>query len=156
MFRRAKFRLLFFPSSSRIQLIELGKRARVEKTWNKRLCRRGGERGTRERKIGKREKRRNGEVEKLEWNKVEGDRGGEGEQKRTERESVTPAPGKKLAAIIIYSTSCFLSVPLPPSPPPIFFPPSSSLSKLHLPRVVVALNPILGALLFSRCEMPAY
>lgn len=89
MFRRAKFRLLFFPSSSRIQLIELGKRARVEKTWNKRLCRRGGERGTRGRKIGKRGKRRNGEVEKLEWNKVEGDRGGEGEQKRTERECNT-------------------------------------------------------------------
>lgn len=41
------------------------------------------------RKIGKRGKRRNGEVEKLEWNKVEGDRGGEEEQKRTERECNT-------------------------------------------------------------------
>lgn len=51
MFRRAKFRLLFFPSSSRIQLIELGKRARVEKTWNKRLCRRGGKGGREEEKL---------------------------------------------------------------------------------------------------------
>lgn len=51
MFRRAKFRLLFFPSSSRIQLIELGKRARVEKTWNKRLCRRGEKGGREEEKL---------------------------------------------------------------------------------------------------------
>lgn len=93
-------------------------------------------------------------MEKLEWNKVEGDRRGRRRTKEN-RESVTPAgTGKKLAAIIIYSTSCFLSsVPLPP---PSFFPPSSSLSKLHLPRVVVALNPILGALLLALAEMPAY
>lgn len=37
----------------------------------------------------------------------------EKQERERERESVTPAPGKKLAAIIIYSTSCFLSVPLP-------------------------------------------
>lgn len=80
MFRRAKFRLLFFPSSSRIQLIELGKRARVEKTWNKRLCRRGGRKGDERKKNWK-------EREEKKWRsgetRVEQSGGGSRRRRRT-------------------------------------------------------------------------